>query len=1700
MDIFRTHAGIVGAYRSYIHSFINIKDDEIRRVVEKELERGKLWPEPLIQFNPAFELRGGIEDVVANYKLHPKLRDIFAGYKLYTHQVQAIQLGTAGHDFVVTSGTGSGKSLTYMGSIFHHLLTSGQIAGIAAVVVYPMNALINSQYEEFERYAKNFVERTGQPFPIRYGQYTGQENEEERKKMRDEPPHVLLTNYMMLELLLTRSREREIRDAIYRQLRFLVFDELHTYRGRQGADVSLLIRRVRANCEQVVTCVGTSATMVSGGTLAEQKVRVAAVAEKLFGKAFTPQQIIEETLARSFDSTGALPTREELAAALAAPISETADAETLKRHPIAIWLENKIALTEKEGHLVRGFPRRFGEVVRELADDSGTDEVCCRERLEALLRWISQVNTGQGKGSYTFLPFKLHQFLSQTGSVYTTLDQNEHRKITLEPGVYQADTENRKPIFPNVFSRASGHAFLCLTKDGGKLEPREFRASTEEGDEKQGKDGYLFVGEDVWSSDEDLELFPEAWKRQPARGGWVVRPEYKSRLPTRLWFDESGNYSEHEPKKFQGWFMPAPLLFDPTGGVFFDTKTKEGTKLTKLGNEGRSTSTTITAFSILHQLDESGIEPRDQKLLSFTDNRQDAALQAGHFNDFTQVVQLRAAIRTALHNAPGNTLDYTNLGEAIFAALNLPFLDFANTNTVPAFPNVRRDYEQALQKYLVYRALYDLRRGWRVVLPNLEQCALLTVDYRDLDEVAAAGEAWAAVPLVNELTTAQRREFLTIILDFFRQEYAIFSENYLTQAKIQAAEKEIREKLRSPWKFDDDENITLPAYLRHNTLARNTNLFTRSVGAASTLGKFIRQEAKRLRSAADFSNEGYRTFIVQLLQTLESADYLKSAPARDAENAETLVYQLRLDRILWRAGDGKTVRADVVKQRSYKAPTPKPNPFFRDIYLRDFSKMKKLRGEDHTGQLSTDKRIDREERFRAGEISALFCSPTMELGIDIANLSVVHLRNAPPNPANYAQRGGRAGRSGQAALVFTYCSGYSPHDRHYFKHQTDLVAGAVAPPKLDLSNQDLLSAHLHALLLSEVGLEGLNRSIMELVDEEANDLPLSSETRSQLTVAPEKLQQVKLAFRRVVHDFEDTLKGNGWYSETWIDRTLARVADDLDAALARWRRIYRSARETLSRATQQIDSGRLALNSPEYRREKRNQDQATRQLDLLKNKLAGLSSQLSEFYPYRYLASEGFLPGYNFTRLPLRVFLETDDTGGEFLSRPRAIALREFGPQNVIYHNGQKYELRQLLIQDAESALKEAKISRKAGYFLTDAEKGLQFCPFSGADLSDSANVEHLHHLVEMSETRARRRDRISCEEEERLSRGFEIDTYFSVDAGRFDAVRSASVRNEAESFINLRFIPAARLVHVNRKWRASEGDGFRMGMISGEWKKAADPQAQPNPNAEPVKLIKLFTSHTADALYIEPTKPLALSAEGIITLQYALKRAIENVFQIESNELGVVSMGETDCPNIFLYEAAEGSLGILSQFVTDVACFRGIVEEAIRLCRFDDTEYKGPASYDDLLSYYNQRDHAVIDRFLIRDALEKLRACNIELSTNAAFRDYEAHYAAMLRGLDPNSSTERKFLTYLYQNGLRLPDATQRTVDGLYVQPDFFYEPNFWVFCDGTPHDTPAVQADDEQKRQSIRSRGDEVFVYYYKDNLANRLATRPDIFKKVK
>ena len=308
MDVFDLRNRLVEDYARYTRSFIKIADARINAKVDDALIAGALWPEPLLQLNPTFLPGGTIDDLVRDGTLHSECSRIFRAEKtaadpvgkdliLYTHQVQAIRQAKEGKSYVLTSGTGSGKSMTYIVPAVDYVLRRGSGRGVQAIVVYPMNALANSQAEELRKFLE--VGNSESKSPVRFARYTGQEKAEEREAIRSDPPDILLTNYMMLELLLTRSEDRALVRAS-QDLRFLVFDELHTYRGRQGADVALLIRRCRmAFSGENIICVGTSATMASGGSSDEQKLEGANVAKTLFGTDVVRGQVIGETLERA---------------------------------------------------------------------------------------------------------------------------------------------------------------------------------------------------------------------------------------------------------------------------------------------------------------------------------------------------------------------------------------------------------------------------------------------------------------------------------------------------------------------------------------------------------------------------------------------------------------------------------------------------------------------------------------------------------------------------------------------------------------------------------------------------------------------------------------------------------------------------------------------------------------------------------------------------------------------------------------------------------------------------------------------------------------------------------------------------------------------------------------------------------------------------------------------------------------------------------------------------------------------------------------------------------------------------------------------------------------------------------------------------------------------------------------------------------
>jgi hypothetical protein len=324
----------------------------------------------------------------------------------------------------------------------------------------------------------------------------------------------------------------------------------------------------------------------------------------------------------------------------------------------------------------------------------------------------------------------------------------------------------------------------------------------------------------------------------------------------------------------------------------------------------------------------------------------------------------------------------------------------------------------------------------------------------------------------------------------------------------------------------------------------------------------------------------------------------------------------------------------------------------------------------------------------------------MELGIDIANLNIVHMRNVPPNPANYAQRSGRAGRSGQTALVFTFCSAFSPHDQNYFNAADTMVAGQVVPPRIDLLNEELLRTHFHAFVLMQLGLSEIHTSVPALLQvEKFPELPLKDSVVDRIKHALEgNGSQWVETFKEYLLGTESLLLQTNWYTAGTLEKVKNNFLVRFDEAFNRWRNLYRAAKAMIE------ESHRInndpTVKAKELKQEaKRQYVVGLRQKDLLENDSTSSFKSNSEFYVFRYLASEGFIPGYNFTRLPVRAFVGFKHMEeGEYISRPRFVALREFGPGNTIYHNGNKFRMNRMMLSDADSHQRKLKISKDTGY------------------------------------------------------------------------------------------------------------------------------------------------------------------------------------------------------------------------------------------------------------------------------------------------------------------------------------------------------------------------------------------------------------------
>ena len=1640
MDVFNLDHFVIEQYKAFSRSFTKIRSPEIASKVDALYDDKRFWPEPLLQINPHYASGGSIRDFVKGGILEPECLDIFTDkwgsadqedptLKLRKHQEQAISFAKERQSYVVTTGTGSGKSLCFFIPIIDAAIRAKKAGGGAktrAIVIYPMNALANSQAKELEGYLGS---ATGGL--VTYARYTGQESAEDRELIKANPPDILLTNFMMLELLMTRQSDLD-RKVLQNceGLQFIVLDELHTYRGRQGADVAMLMRRLRSRIgdpKSPPLCIGTSATMASEGAQHEKNEAVARIASQIFGADIGPDAVVTETLKRvtnpiKIGSSGLPGLNEAVQQAAEGEVAIGLKNSDFFDDPLAIWVETKIGLKNVETKPERAKPISLEDASNSLSQDSGLPVELCATALRETLIGYSIAEKDRVAGSQEHSPlfaFKLHQFVAGAGRLYMTLRPEGHRDVTFSGQIFNPINEEER-LYPTHFCRSCGQEFHPVTLrnyDGMEVfEKREIDDIPVDGDEDdEGADwGFLMPqpNDDEFTFSGKDEDYPDAWLDEKPNGEKRLKPTYRKKRAQQYSVRPDG--TAHSGMR-QAWFLPGKYRFCPSCRDVNISSARDMNKLASLSAESRSSATTILLSTVLRWMNspESTIQKHSRKLLAFTDNRQDAALQAGHFNDFVFVTMLRGAIINALRQAPGGVLEEANIGQEVQRSLQFLAASEFSSRADEWLVNTgvkgerRNDAEAILRQNLQHLFWVDQRRGWRYTNPNLEQLGLLIARYKYLDAIASDEGEFVASPILSNASPEERKQALKAVYDHMRKGLAVDS-GALNRLKLEELSGKNHNLIKSPWNIEEDRIVTSTIFMtdppkRKEMKNKDEDKLLRG-SPTSTIGRKIR----------DMTFAGRRIELKEVPEVMEGL--LKAS-----ENYGSVVKETGpFGGMGWRLA-GSTVQFALDEAHEN---AELQNEYFVGVYLKIAEMLEAggetlfgFEGREHTAQVEGDLRELREMRFRYGSddrkslieeeeklknfkedsrfLPTLFCSPTMELGVDISAMNVVYLRNAPPTAANYAQRSGRAGRSGQAALILTYCAAQSPHDQYFFERKTDLVDGVVVPPSIDLKNRDLVESHLNAEWLASLGME-LKTDSIELDKNIKSNLDLTDPAKALLpeirdvAAAKRTAERASPLIDGVLQALEKDYAGDNprWFKtrQQVTQNIVAQAPARFNETFNRWRDLLKAAERSIELADQALKDYTISPPERKAAEERRRMGEFQRSI-LLSNQ----SNKDNDFYLYRYLATEGFLPGYNFPRLPLMAYVQggNDGRNQRYIQRARFLAISEFGPQSLVYHEGRAFRVDRALLKEAGD--------RDDGYLSTKARA---LCPSCGAS-HDGEHPERCHvcstalsksvpltNLYKIENVGTRPAERITSNDEERKRQGFEIQTTFSFDASSYTA--SMSVTDDEGDIITVDYAQAAYISRINKGLRRRKDKsqiGFFINPKTGVW--VGQPKDDGSDEERPDKLTQLIVPLVEDrknALLIRFDEEWFAelgkeSDKTLTTLQHALARGIEAVFQLEEGEILVEpTPSRQDRRALLFYEAAEGGAGALGQMISEKDSIALVARKALEIMHFEASSFEAAKKdvsaliqkpqvecvagcYRCVLSYFNQPDHEHIER-----------------------------------------------------------------------------------------------------------------------------------------
>lgn len=1154
IDAMATSNEIKATYRRYLSSLLAVRDPKIDAALRRAIDSTDMLDKgPYLEATPPYAPGQSLQDLIAEGVVAQGFADL-AGKALpldrplYVHQEQSIRKVAAGRNVVVATGTGSGKTESFLIPILDSLVREREQGvlgpGVRALLLYPMNALANDQMKRLRALLADYPD-------ITFGRYTGETETDPRKareafaelnidepmlpnevlsrqEMRDSPPHLLLTNYAMLEYLLLRPLDMDLfATGADSKWRFIVVDEAHVYDGSQGAEIAMLLRRVRDRVApgRAVQCIATSATV--GGE--SDPIAVTRFATSLFGQDFEwregdpdRQDIVMarrveapsgpywgpltadeyEEIARASDPASVV-----LEAARNAGWTRADNDETTA----ATALSHEKSLAVMRATLAEG-PQTFGQVASATFGES-TDGPA---GLAAMVDLASTLREADGT---TPLSARYHLFLRATEGAFSCLSpKGPHVHLARHSDCPDCEA----PAFEIGSCKRCGavHVYGTPTPEGGSLYLRPRKA---------GSRGTWFVlGDHDALTDEDETA---AVDDGDDISGDVAKLCTHCGALSDADAQSCGGCSAADLRpvrklKQRGEEIAGCLVCGARGAAtvrVFDT-----------GPDASGAVITTALYQNLPIADDmhGAMSPGEgRKLLAFSDSRQSAAYFAPYLEDSYARLQRRRLISEGLLAAHADE-EAVGIEDVVFktrskaaAVKHFPGRTTAQQQTRMVAPWVMAevlamDDRQSLEGLGLIRISLERDPRWRAPAPLL-------------DLGLTEEEAWA---FLQELVRTLRQQGAVTMPEDVAPNDEIFAPR-LGPIRVRSEGPQAVRKVLS-W---------LPG--------RGTNRrvdYTRRVLAA--LGSNADAETT-LKGAWEF-----------LSRKETPVDWLRSA----TEQGLGAVYQIDHEclRIDWVGANSPVYQCSTCRRTApfsvreicpalgcegrLVAFVPLPIESDRDHYRALYRSMHAvpLSAKEHTAQWVNTEAAKIQHQFVRGEINTLSCSTTFELGVDVGELQAVMLRNMPPSTANYLQRAGRAGRrSGAAALVVTYAMRRS-HDLTKFNAPEDMIAGKVRAPYVPLTNTRIDRRHAHSVALAaffrwlfETSGRIDRKAGQFLLHQDGNE-PSVNLVKNFLTPVPPQVTEALTRILPVDVALELDVSGGTWAEE--LIRLLENVRHELD--------------------------------------------------------------------------------------------------------------------------------------------------------------------------------------------------------------------------------------------------------------------------------------------------------------------------------------------------------------------------------------------------------------------------------------------------------------------------------------------------------------------------------------------------------------------------